>query len=172
MSAYGNSDNPTAADGAIPNVGNNLYNFSTGMGPIAPNSGLNSLGGPLMGANAGTLPNGFATAGGASSNFVTPQGQGMGGGSGLSPGALNGDISFSMPGNSMGQLTSQSLAAGAKMPNSPSSGQRPSPTGSGRVSMRQANFSAPITDFAGSNSGSQAGNSLLQLLAKYHPGQQ
>jgi hypothetical protein len=36
--------------------------------------------------------------------------------------------------------------------------------------MHQVSFANPITDFAGSNGGSQMGSSLLQLLAKYHPG--
>ena len=127
-----------------------------------------------MGANAGTIPNGFATGGGASSNFATPQGQGTGGGSGISSGALNGNTQFTMPNSSMPQLNAQSLqngmAAGAKLANSPSSGQKPMQTGSGRVTGRAQQFSAPIADFGGSNTGSQAGNSLLQLLAKYRPG--
>jgi hypothetical protein len=181
MSSFGNSNIPSGAStdfasGALPNVGSNIGNFSTGMGSIDPNAGLNSLGGPLMGPNAGTIPNGFATAGNASSNYATPQGQGTGGGSGLSPGSLNGNVSFAMPADSMGQLNAQSLqnglAAGAKLANSPSSGTKTLPTGSGRVSMKGVNFNAPVADFAGSNSGSQAGNSLLQLLQKYRPGAQ
>ena len=170
----GNSDIPGgAAGGQIPNVGSNSGNFSTGLGPIDPNQGLNSLGGPLMGANAGTIPNGFATAGGASSNYV-PQGQGTGGGSGMSAGALNGNTQFTMPNNSIPQLNAQKLgagmAAGAKLANPPSGGQTMPRTGNGSVRMSAQNFNAPLVDFAGSTPGTQAGSSLLQLLAKYRPG--
>jgi hypothetical protein len=174
----GNSNIPSGAvAGAIPNVGSNSAGFTTGMGPIDPNQGLNSLGGPLMGANAGTLPNGFIAgngAPGASSNYVTPQGQGTGGGSGMSSGALNGNSSFTMPNNSMPQLNAQKLgagmAAGAKLANAPASGNAPPSGRGGTVHMSAQNFSAPMVDFAGSTSGSQAGNSLISLLSKYKPG--
>lgn len=165
----GNSDNPQIdfASGQLPNVGSNSYNFSTGLGNVDPNAGLDSLNAGLTGPGAGTMPNGFVP---SSSNFVPD-------GSGVSAGALNGNTSFSMPGNSMGQLMSQSqvgklsqaMGMGSRLAQPQDDGGRLQ-TGSGKVRLPQVNFANPIVNFGGSNGGSQAGNSLIQLLAKYHPG--
>lgn len=169
----GNSEIPQSVTSPVTNVGSsNMGNFSTGLGSVDPNTGLNGLNGSLMGPNAGTLPNGFATANGASSNYVPT-------GSGISQGALNGNLSFSMPSSSTSQLNSQALsnalATGAKISGSTGStgtGTQRLPTGNAHVTTKPTQFQSPITDFAGSNGGSQAGSALLQLLAKYHPGAQ
>lgn len=160
MSSMGAGDAASLGDmsGAL---GSNSYDFSTGLGSIDPNSGLNSLNAGLMGPGAGTMPNGFLA---GSSNFVPD-------GSGVSAGALNGDTSFTMPTSSMAQNLSSALGMGSKLAGAQGSqngGARP--TGSGKVQMHQVVFANPIQNFAGSQGGSQAGNSLLQLLAKYHPG--
>lgn len=144
--------------------------FSTGLS--SPDmGGLNSLGGGLTGPFAGSLPNGFTNMDGSFGN-VAPLGTTSA--DGMSSGAMNGNFSFTMPNASSNQLTaqalSQGLGAGAKLANSPSMGQQPTPTGSGRVMMKDVNFANPIVDFAGSNGGSNIGKGLLQLLAKYHPG--
>lgn len=139
----------------------NSYGFSSGLGNIDPNSGLNSLGAGLMGPNAGTIPNGFLP---GASNFVPSD-------SGISAGALNGNTSFSMPNNSLAQLAGQaSKLAGAGSQLAMPKGTEQQRGGSGRVQLPVVNFSNPTVDFAGSQGGSQAGNSLLQLLARYHPG--
>lgn len=142
----------------------NSYNFSSGLGNIDPNSGLNSLNAGLIGPGAGTMPNGYVD---TSTNYVPD-------GSGVSTGALNGDTSFTMPSNSTGQLSAQSLGnalgQGAKIANSGATNNNRMSGGPGRVAMHQVTFANPIQDFGGSNGGSAAGNSLLQLLAKYHPG--
>lgn len=172
----GTSDIPGGVTGAIPNVGSNSYGFNTGSAADST-SGLNSLSGPLMGANAGTLPNGLATAGGASSNFL-PQGAGTGGGSGLSAGSLNGNTSFGMPNSSLAQLNSQSLnkaggaamlGAGTKLATAPSS-SAPSAGRAANVTAPATSFSAPMTNFAGSAAGSPQGQNLLSMLSKYRPG--
>lgn len=165
----GNSDLPTDfASGQMPDVGNNSYNFSTGLGNIDPNAGLNSLNAGLVGPGAGTMPNGFVP---SSSNYLPDS-------SGVSAGALNGNTSFSMPGNSMGQLLSQSqvgklsqaMGMGGRLiqPQDDDGGRLQ--TGSGKVRLPQVTFANPITSFAGSVGGSQAGNSLIEMLSKYHPG--
>lgn len=138
---------------------------STGtLGNVDPNAGLNSLNAGLTGPGAGTMPNGFS---GSGSNYVPDN-------SGVSAGALNGNTSFSMPSNSTGQLNSQALstalAQGAKVASPTSNGNASRPAQSGHVSMHQVQFATPIQNFAGSAGGSQVGNSLLQLLAKYRPG--
>lgn len=159
-------------DGSMPDLSSladtgNSYDFSSGLGNIDPNSGMNSLNAGLTGAGAGTMPNGFFN---GASNF-TPDGTT----SGISAGALNGDTSFSMPSNSMGQLNAQglsnALASGSKIANQGTGTVKPQ-GGSGRVAMHQVTFANPIADFAGSTGGSQMGQSLLQMLAKYHPGAQ
>lgn len=167
MSSFGSDTGSMGFDtGSIGTGDSNSFNFSTGLGNIDPNSGLNSLNAGLTGPNAGTIPNGYLS---SSSNYIPND-------SGISSGSLNGNGSFSMPPNSMGQLNAQSLGsalgAGSKIANTgQSSNSGPRQTGNGRVSMHQVMFANPIQDFAGSSGGgSQAGNSLLQLLAKYHPG--
>lgn len=165
----GTSDIPQIdfASGQLPDVGSNSYNFSTGLGNIDPNAGLDSLNAGLMGPGAGTMPNGFVP---SSSNYLP-------GDSGVSAGALNGNTSFSMPGNSMGQLLSQAqigklgqaMGMGSRLVQPQDDGGRLQ-TGGGKVRLPQVAFANPIANFVGSNSGSQAGNSLIQLLAKYHPG--
>lgn len=145
---------------------NGSYNFSSGLSPNTTDD-LNTSGtAGLVGANAGTLPNGYQ------GNYTPPSSL-----SGVSAGAQNGNYSFGMPGSSMSQLQSQSLnptalsnalAAGAKI-QQPQQGPRP-PAGPGRVAMHQAVFSNPIQNFAGSIGGTDSGNSLIALLSKYHPG--
>jgi hypothetical protein len=141
------------------------YSFSTGLDTTTDPS--NSLGADLMGPNAGTLPNGYTDS--ISGIDLT----------GPSSGSMNGNYSFSMPGSSMSQLQSQSLnpsalssalAAGSKI-NQPQSSPR-SPGGPGRVAMHQVVFDNPMQNFAGSVGGTAAGNSLIELLSKYHPGAQ
>lgn len=164
----GNSDLPIDfTSGQMPDVGSNSYNFSTGLGNVDPNAGLNSLNAGLMGPGAGTVPNGFVP---SSSNYLPDS-------SGISAGALNGDTSFSMPGNSMGQLLSQAqvgklgqaMGMGGRLAQPQDDGGRLQ-TGSGKVRLPQVTFANPITNFAGSVGGSQAGNSLIEMLSKYHPG--
>jgi hypothetical protein len=78
-----------------------------------------------------------------------------------------------MGGGSIAQLLSQGLGGAAKGTfqqaqqdqNALAQGAR-GPT----QKIKAVEFSAPVTNFAGAQSGSQAGNSLLQLLAKYRPG--
>lgn len=149
------------SSGMTPDVGSNSYDFSTGLGNIDPNSGLNSLNAGLMGPGAGTMPNGFTD---SSSNYIPSD-------SGVSAGALNGNTMFTMPTSSMPQALSQALGMGSKLAGGqPSPNSGPKATGSGKVSMHQVVFANPIQNFAGSVGGSQSGNSLLQMLAKYHPG--
>lgn len=165
----GNSDNPQIdfAAGQMPNVGSNSYNFSTGLGNVDPNAGLNSLNVGLTGPGAGTMPNGFVS---SSSNYLPD-------GSGVSAGALNGNTSFSMPSNSMDQLMSQAqvgklgqaMGMGSRLAQPQDDGGRLQ-TGSGKVRLPQVTFANPITSFAGSVGGSQAGDSLIAMLSKYHPG--
>lgn len=176
MSAMGDTDYSGLASvgssmgDSFGNTGNS-FGFTTGLGNT-DSGGLDSLGGSLMGAGAGTVNNGFLN---SSNNYLPGDSA-----SGVSAGALNGDTTsggitsgFSMPGGlstgSMAQLASQALGQGAKLAQA-NSAQRINPQGSGRVKTAATNFGNPTVDFAGSNSGSQAGNSLLQLLAKYHPG--
>jgi len=155
------------ASGQMPDLGGNSYNFSTGLGSIDPNGGLNSLNAGLMGPGAGTMPNGYMP---SSSNYLPD-------GSGISAGALNGNLSFGMPGNSISQLLSQAqgdkfsqaMGMGSKLAE-PKDEDTRLQTGSGKVRLPQVTFANPIANFVGSNSGSQAGNSLIQMLAKYHPG--
>lgn len=133
------------------------------MGSPDANSGLDSLNAGLMGPNAGTLPNGFN---GTSAGNYTP-GSAL---SGISDGSLNGNLSFTMPTDSSSTLNTNKLqTALGGLSNIPQSGekQQSTPTGSGRVSTKQVNFSSPIADFAGANGGSQG---LIQLLSKYRPG--
>lgn len=151
-----------------PDVSSNSYNFSTGLGSIDPNSGLNSLNAGLMGPGAGTVPNGYIDGAG---NYAPSSDL-----SGISSGALNGDLSFSMPTSSSGSSASslsnlaQNALGGSKI-NQPSSGStNRGAGGGGRVSMHQVTFANPIQDFADSASGTAAGNNLIQLLAKFHPG--
>lgn len=164
----GTSDLPIDfSSGQLPDVGSNSYNFSTGLGSIDPNSGLNSLNAGLMGPGAGTSLNGFLP---SDSNYLPDS-------SGISAGALNGNASFSMPGGSMDQLLSQAqigklgqaMGMGSRLSQPQSDGGRLQ-TGSGKVRLPQVTFANPIANFAGSAGGSPAGNSLIQLLSKYHPG--
>jgi hypothetical protein len=163
-------NNSTASD-----MGPNSFNFSTGLGNPDANTGLDSLNAGLTGPNAGTLPNGFLN--GAGGNYTPSPSL-----SGISSGSLNGNVSFGMPGSSVDQLNSQALnannvanaqgalAAGAKVANTAGNSNQRLPTGSGKITMKPVQFSAPIADFAGSAGGSQVGSSLLQLLSKYRPG--
>lgn len=164
MSTQGNGSTPSAAD----------FNTDPTLGSVDPNSGLNSLNAGLSGPGAGTMPNGYIDPSGTSSNY-TPAGST----SGVSAGALNGNTQFGMPGSSLAQLAQAStngqlsnvqnaMGMGAKLATGDSS--KKLGTGSGRVSERATLFGSPIQNFAGSAGGSQVGNSLLQLLAKYHPG--
>jgi hypothetical protein len=166
MSTQGNGS-PSAAD----------FSTASSLGNVDPNSGLNSLNSGLMGPGAGTVPNGYITGNGTGtgSNYTTPDAV-----SGVSTGALNGNTSFGMPGSSLAQLAQAStngqlsnvanaMGMGAKIANAADSNGKMQ-TGSGRVSERRVSFGSPIQNFAGSAGGSQVGNSLLQLLAKYHPG--
>lgn len=172
MSTLGNGGDYSALSNigsgtsALANTGNSA-GFTSNLGNIDPNAGLNSLNAGLTGAGAGTLPNGFVNGAG---NF-TPGGTT----NGVSSGSLNGDTSFTMPSNSTGQLNAQNLstalASGSKIANQSSPTVKPQ-GGSGRVAMHQVTFGSPVADFAGSAGGSQMGNSLLALLAKYHPGSQ
>lgn len=164
MSSFGGGDVSSLGD-LSGSLGSNSYDFSSGLGSIDSGTGLNDLNAGLMGAGAGTTPNGFLA---GASNYVPND-------SGISSGALNGDTSFSMPANSMGQLNAQSLGSalgmGSKLAGAqPTANSGRQATGSGKVSMHQVQFANPIQNFAGSLGGSQAGNALLQLLAKYHPG--
>jgi hypothetical protein len=146
----------------------NSYGFTSDLGNIDPNSGFNSLGAGLTGAGAGTIPNGYID---GASNY-TPDGTT----NGISAGSLNGNTSFTMPSNSTGMLNAQNLSSalgmGSKLAGGQQSGTVRPQGGSGRVAMHQVQFANPIANFAGSAGGSQMGNSLLALLAKYHPGAQ
>lgn len=153
----------------------NSYGFTTGLGNVDSGAGFDTLNGGLMGAGAGTVPNGFID---GSSNYTPGDTT-----SGISLGALNGDTTsggitsgFSMPGGmgtgSMAQMASQALGLGSKLAQPSSSQARAVGGGGGKIRIPQVSFTNPIVDFAGSNGGSQAGNSLLTLLAKYHPGAQ
>ena len=146
-------------------LGDNSYNFSTGLGSVDSSGGLNSLNAGLMGAGAGTMPNGYVASG---SNYVPD-------GSDISAGALNGDNSFSMPANSTGQLNAQTLgnglAAGSKLAGG-SGSQQQQRVAPGHIAMHQVQFSSPIQNFAGSNGSSKMGEGILQLLSKYRPGSQ
>lgn len=176
---FANSANGVSASGTNDAMGPNSFNFSTGLGNPDANTGLDNLNAGLTGANAGTLPNGYLN--GAGGNYTPDPSL-----SGISAGAQNGNVSFGMPGSSMAQLAAQSLngsstpntqnqnnalmALGNKIEGSATKAAPQRSGGSGKVSMKPVQFSAPVTDFAGSTGGSQAGNSLLQLLSKYTPG--
>lgn len=174
MSSFGSSDIPMDTSSlsnvaSMTGAGSNSYGFDAGLGSVDTSSGWNGLNAGLMGAGAGTMPNGFSA---ADSNYVPAD-------SGISAGALNGDTSFAMPsggsGASLSQLQSQklgnALGMGSKLAQ-PQTSNGPQATGSGRVRLQKVQFGNPITNFGGAFGGSQAGNSLMQLLARYHPGAQ
>lgn len=167
MSSFGDTSALSDVGSGISTLGDtgNSYGFTSGLGNVdSSGTGFDTLNAGLMGPGAGTTPNGFLD---GSSNYTPGDSA-----SGISAGALNGNTSFSMPGGgggSMAQLASQALGMGSKLAQPQASQQRTS-GGGGKLRLPAVSFGNPIVDFAGSNSGSQAGNSLLQLLAKYHPG--
>ena len=154
----GSSDIPTVdpyslGAGAL---GSNTYGFTTGDSGLG---GLDttSLGGALMGPSAG----------------MTGDGLGVGAGSMPTSDSLNGNYSFAMP-NTSGNFDASKLAAGmsagAKLANVGSTPQQAPLGRQGTIRLAAQNFRAPIADFAGASKGSQAGESLLKLLANYAPG--
>lgn len=172
MSSFGDGGTDYSAlsnvDSGASSLGDgNSFGFTTGLGNSDTGGGLDTLNAGLMGPGAGTVNNGYLD---GMSNY-TPDGTT----DGISAGSLNGDTSFAMPsgsglnGGSMAQLAGQALGMGSKLAQAQGSQQRGS-GGGGKLRVPQVTFGNPIVDFAGSNGGSQAGTSLLQLLAKYAPG--
>lgn len=80
----------------------------------------------------------------------------------------SGDYSFNMPqsGGNLGALAMGGIKAGQQLA---ASGQAPKTGGTGRVQMQAKDFSAPVVALPMA-SGSNAGNSLLQMMQRYQPG--
>lgn len=166
MSTSGNGSVDLSSVAGAANTGD-TQGFTGDLGNVDPSSGYNSLGAGLMGAGAGTLPNGYTN---ANSNYNPDPSQ-------VGVGTLNGNTQFQMPTDSAGQLNAQALskalAAGGKVAGSgggPTGQQRTAGAG-GHISLHPVTFGGPIQNFAGSAGGSQLGQGLLQLLSKYRPGQ-
>lgn len=160
MSAFGNSDNP---------MNNGVGSLGTfGSGSNANLTGTFTDSGNLNNVGAGAGMTGLGTNYDSSGNLLNVGTNGTGPGAGWQ----NGNLSFAMPSDSMGQLASQAqnvLGMGSKIAQpEPVQHQLGSP--GGKLRVQKVDFSAPVVDNSGAPSGSANVNSLIALMKKYTPG--